>query len=83
VSELFSGQQPVAYWRPHGGLRHALHPTDPPRPGQVRETLCGRVVEVGDPTAIDWLSPTCDTCWLTATAARDRLNWPSRRAGER
>ncbi|MFC7341405.1 zinc finger protein [Saccharopolyspora griseoalba] len=81
MSELFDDQQLVAYWRPHGGLRHALHPTEPPRAGQERAALCGRAVEVGHPTAVDWLSPTCDACWRIATAARDRQS--AHRAGER
>ena len=79
MPEFFNGQRLVAYWRPHGGLRHGLHPTEPPHPDEERDTLCGETIRIGRPTAIDWLSPTCEACWLMATATRDRLQPPPHR----
>ncbi|GAA2338828.1 hypothetical protein GCM10009854_13960 [Saccharopolyspora halophila] len=69
--EYFGARQVVAYWRPCGGFRHALPPDEPPRPGRERETLCGLSVEIGCPTEIDWLSPTCEPCWTAAIDRRD------------
>ena len=67
----FGGNGPVAYWNPVDGTRHGLFPDVRPHPGQQRETLCGLSVTLGDPTPVEWLSPTCDDCWTEAKARRD------------
>ncbi|MCI2419040.1 hypothetical protein MOQ72_16470 [Saccharopolyspora sp. K220] len=67
----------VAYWRPFDGVRHGLHPDQPPYPGQERETLCGLTMTVGIPTEVEWLAPTCEPCWDDARFRRDAA---SRRA---
>ncbi|MGW1682116.1 zinc finger protein [Saccharopolyspora sp. NPDC002376] len=64
-------QRPVAYWRPVDGVRHGLEPDEPPFPGQERATLCGLRIGVVRVTDVDWLAPTCETCWSEATARRD------------
>lgn len=71
---LFPGleaEKPVAYWRPCGGLRHGMAATEVPRPGQERRTLCGELLNIVDASEIDWLAPTCETCWTAAIALRD------------
>ncbi|MBA8825775.1 hypothetical protein FHX42_003141 [Saccharopolyspora lacisalsi] len=44
------------------GWRHAFSPEAKPRPEQERVTLCGQAVVLIDPSELDWLMPTCDTC---------------------
>jgi hypothetical protein len=71
---LFPGlepQRPVAYWRPFEGSRHGLEPDELPLPGQERPTLCGRTISIGRATEVEWLAPTCETCWTEAKARRD------------
>lgn len=67
----FDRQGPVAYWRPYEGTRHAMEPSEPPRPGHDRETLCGDAISVVEPTVVDWLAPTCAECWRRALRLRD------------
>ncbi|MEU6264329.1 zinc finger protein [Saccharopolyspora shandongensis] len=64
-------QRPVAYWRPFEGSRHGLEPDEPPVPGQERSTLCGRTIGIVRPTEVEWLAPTCESCWSEAKARRD------------
>lgn len=68
---MFQQRQVIAYWRPFGGFRHGLYPDAPPHPGQQRETLCGLNLTVGNPTEVEWLSPTCESCWDEARSRRD------------
>ena len=70
VLERVSGL--VAYWRPAGGERHALEPTQAPREGQERVTLCGETITVVEASDVAWLSPTCDFCWAEATSRSRR-----------
>ncbi|WP_165968117.1 zinc finger protein [Saccharopolyspora elongata] len=69
--ELFQRRGLVAYWRPFDGIRHGLYPDQPPQPGQCRETLCGMTLTVGTPTEVEWLAPTCESCWNEARSRRD------------
>ena len=62
----------VAYWRPAGGERHALEPTEVPREGQERVALCGETITVVEASDVAWLSPTCDFCWAEATSRAGR-----------
>ncbi|GAB3549139.1 hypothetical protein J2S53_004147 [Actinopolyspora lacussalsi] len=64
--ETLRWRGPVVWWQPVAGWRHALSPELRPRPGQRRTTLCGEDVELIDPTEVDWLMPTCDTCMSLA-----------------
>lgn len=62
---------PVVWWNPVDGWRHAFTPDERPSPGRERETLCGQAVTLIDPSAVDWLMPTCDTCMNAAIHRRD------------
>ncbi|SFT89828.1 zinc-finger [Actinopolyspora lacussalsi subsp. righensis] len=64
-------QGPVVWWNPVGGWRHAFTPDQRPHPGQERETLCERTVTLIEPSDVDWLMPTCDTCMTAAIRRRD------------
>lgn len=64
----------VAYWNPINGTRHGLFPDALPQPGQQRQTLCGLDVVLGDPSTVDWLSPTCPDCWAKALSRRAARN---------
>ncbi|GAB3294437.1 zinc finger protein [Parasphingorhabdus pacifica] len=57
---------PVVFWRPLQEQRHAIHPTPRPHPGQQRRTLCGVDATLTDPSAVDWLAPTCPECMAAA-----------------
>ncbi len=57
---------PVVWWQPVAGWRHALSPDQRPRPGQERQTVCGEQVTLIEPSDVDWLLPTCDTCMAAA-----------------
>ncbi|WP_188987102.1 zinc finger protein [Saccharopolyspora thermophila] len=70
---------PVVYWRPHGGLRHALWPPELPRAGQTRETVCGSTITLTDPSEVDWLDPTCPTCMDKARQLRDERDRRSKK----
>ncbi|RKT83949.1 zinc-finger [Saccharopolyspora antimicrobica] len=71
MHDMFQSAGLVAYWRPVDGVRHGLLPTEPPYPGQERETLCGTTVSIVKPTDLDWLAPTCGPCWDEARSRRD------------
>ncbi|MDA3647769.1 hypothetical protein OU416_27175 [Saccharopolyspora indica] len=71
MSDLFQPQGLIAYWRPAEGLRHGLEPDAPPQAGQERNTLCERSITIGSPNELDWLAPTCETCWAEACSRRD------------
>ncbi|WP_372495396.1 hypothetical protein [Saccharopolyspora soli] len=51
-----------------------MAPTGPPIPGQERETFCGLTISVVIATEVQWLAPTCETCWAEAKARRDAMN---------
>ncbi|MFC7342562.1 zinc finger protein [Saccharopolyspora griseoalba] len=71
---LFPGlepERPVVHWRPLGGLRHGVAATELPRTGQERRTLCGELLNIVDASELDWLAPTCESCWTAALAPRD------------
>jgi hypothetical protein len=37
----------------------------------MRDTFCGKTIEVVEPSEVDWLAPTCAICWAEAKARRD------------
>lgn len=66
LSGGLSWKGPVVWWQPVAGWRHALPPDRRPHPGEERETVCGESVTLIDPSDVDWLLPTCDTCMARA-----------------
>ncbi|MCX2730851.1 hypothetical protein OOZ19_11425 [Saccharopolyspora sp. NFXS83] len=71
LRRVYSGDGPVAYWRPVDGARHAMLPTERPHPGQQRKSLCGEDITITKASPEDWLAPTCAACWDAARTRGD------------
>ncbi|MDA3631075.1 zinc finger protein [Saccharopolyspora oryzae] len=57
------------HWQPAGQHCHAIDGTVPSgqhREGEPITTLCGQQIDAAEPTALNWLWPTCGDCLRAA-----------------